>query len=60
MGSLRIVNPFLEELRQLTQLDQTGGVQDGGLRQQARNSRRRSLVSPLSGQGDRAFLFIEE
>ncbi len=60
MGLLRIVNPFLEELRQLTQLDQAGGVQDGGLRQQARNRRRGSEVGPLSRQSDRRFLPSEE
>jgi len=37
MGSLGIVNPIFQELRQLAQLDQGGGMQDGGLRQQAGN-----------------------
>lgn len=58
MESLSIVNPFFPELRQLAQLNQAGGMQDGGLRQQA--DRWRSLVGPLSWQRDRAFLLIEE
>lgn len=60
MRSLGIVNPFFQELRQLAQLDQAGGMQDGGLRQQAGNYRWGSLVGPLSRQSDRAFMLIEE
>ena len=52
---------FFQELSQFLQLDQTGRMQDGGLRRQhAGEHRRRSLVGPLAGQSDRAALLIEE
>ena len=60
MESRNIVNPFFHEFNQLAQLDQAGRMQDGGWREHAGAPRGRSLVGPLSGQGDRAVVLIEE
>ena len=59
-ASLGIVNPFLQEFDQLTQLDQAGRMQDGGLRQHSGGDRRRSVVGPLAGQSDHTAWLIEE
>jgi len=56
----RIVNPFSNQLNQFMQLEQTGHVQDGRLLQHAGIRRRGSLIGPLSREGDRAGVFVEQ